>query len=59
VRVQNDLRKSTEKILLTKFGWKETEVKNHLAETAEKLGFSVEKLFSIMIIFCILQEIFK
>lgn len=59
VRVQNDLRKSTEKILLTKFGWKETEVKNHLAETAEKLGFSVEKLFSIMIIFCLVQEIFR
>lgn len=59
VRVQNDLRKSTEQILLTKFGWKETEVKNHLAETAEKLGFSVEKLFSILIIFCIVQEIFR
>ncbi|MCU0238614.1 MAG: sigma-70 family RNA polymerase sigma factor [Pyrinomonadaceae bacterium] len=58
VRVQNDLRKSTEKILQTKFGWKENEVKNHLAETAEKLGFSVEKLFSILIIFCIMQELF-
>jgi RNA polymerase sigma-70 factor, ECF subfamily len=58
VRVQNDLRKSTEKILQTKFGWKENEVRNNLAETAEKLGFSVEKLFSILIIFCIVQELF-
>ncbi len=58
VRVQSDLRKTTEKILQSKHGWKETEVKNHLAETAEKLGFSVEKLF-VIIIFCVVQEFFR
>jgi RNA polymerase sigma-70 factor, ECF subfamily len=57
VRVQNDLRKSTEKILQAQHGWKEEEVGKYLSATASKLGFNVEKLFVLLIV-VILQEMF-
>lgn len=58
VRVQSDLRKSTEKILQSKYGWKVEEIGKHLSATASKLGFNVEKLFTI-IIFIFVQEMFQ
>ena len=58
VRVQSDLRKSTEKILQSKHGWKAEEIGKHLSATASKLGFNVEKLFTI-IIFIFVQEMFR
>ncbi len=58
VRVQSDLRKSTEKILQSKYGWKAEEIGKHLSATASKLGFNVEKLFTI-IIFIFVQEMFR
>lgn len=50
VRVQSDIRKSVEKELKKTHGWSDGEVKRHLAETAEKLGFSLEKMFAVMVV---------
>jgi RNA polymerase sigma-70 factor, ECF subfamily len=58
VRVQSDLRKSTEKILQSKHGWQAAEVVKYLSATASKLGFNVEKLF-VVLIFVIVQEMFN
>lgn len=58
VRVQTEIRKSVEKILKNKHGWNEKEVKQNLSETASKLGISFEKMFTLLIIFAIVQEIF-
>lgn len=59
VRVQGELRKSVEKILAEKHGWKENEVKLHLAETASKLDISLEKMFGLWLIAIIVQEILR
>lgn len=59
VRVQTEIRKSVEKILKNQHGWSEKEVKNYLSETASKLGINLEKLFTILIIFFFVQEIFE
>ncbi|HMS39606.1 MAG TPA: sigma-70 family RNA polymerase sigma factor [Pyrinomonadaceae bacterium] len=58
VRVQTEIRKSVEKILKNKHGWNEKEVKQNLSETASKLGISFEKMFTLLIIFALVQEIF-
>lgn len=58
VKVQSELRKATEKLLQTEYGWKAEEVSRNLSETASKLGFSVEKLF-VLLIFTIVQEMFR
>ncbi len=59
VRVQTEIRKSVEKILKNRHGWSEKEVKNYLSETASKLGINLEKMFTILIIFTLVQEIFE
>ncbi len=59
VRLHGDLRKSVEKILAERHGWKENEVKHHLAETASKLDISFEKMFSLMVIICLLQDFLR
>lgn len=58
VRVQAEIRKSVERILRSAHGWSEEEVKRYLAETASKLGISFEKLFTILLICAVVQEIF-
>jgi RNA polymerase sigma-70 factor, ECF subfamily len=58
VKVQGELRKTTEKILQSEHGWKADEVNRNLSETASRLGFSVEKLF-LLVIFVIVQEMFR
>lgn len=58
VRVQTEIRKSVEQILKNRHGWNEEEVKRCLSETASKLGISFEKLFAILLIFALVQEIF-
>jgi RNA polymerase sigma-70 factor, ECF subfamily len=58
VKVQAELRKTTEKTLQTEHGWKTEEVSRNLSNTASKLGFSVEKLF-VLLIFTIAQEMFR
>ncbi len=59
VRIQTEVRKSVEKILQTKHGWKQAEVKHHLSETASKLGISFEKLFTILLVLTLVQESFR
>ena len=59
VRVQTEIRKSVEKILKNRHGWSEREVKRYLSETAEKLGINLEKMFAILLIFALVQEIFE
>lgn len=59
VRVQTEVRKSLEKILIAEYGWKEEEVKRTLAETASKLDLSIEKLLAVLIFAIFLQEMFR
>lgn len=56
VRVQSEIRKAVEKSLREKRGWTESEVKGHLAETASKLGISVERLFAALLALAVLQD---
>lgn len=56
VRIQNEIRKSVEKELRKTHGWSETEVKRHLAETAAKLGLSLEKMFATLIALAVVQD---
>ena len=58
VRIQTEIRKSVEKILVGEKHWKPEEVKRYLAETASKLDLSVEKLFGILLIFALVQDCF-
>lgn len=59
VRIQQDLRKSVEKALADKHGWKQEEVKKHLADSASKLDISLEKMFGILVLTMLLQDFFK
>lgn len=59
VRVQQELRKSAEKKLAEKYGWKPEEVKKHLAESASRLDISLEKMFGLLICAALLQDLFK
>jgi RNA polymerase sigma-70 factor (ECF subfamily) len=59
VRIQTEIRSSVEKLLKTQHNWSEDEVKRYLAETASKLGISLEKLVTILIIFAFVQEILR
>jgi RNA polymerase sigma-70 factor (ECF subfamily) len=59
VRIQAEIRKSVEKILQNRHHWSEEEVKRYLAETASKLGISLEKLATVLIIFALLQEVLR
>lgn len=59
VRVQTEIRKSVEKTLKNRHGWSDAEVKRYLSETATKLGINLEKMFTILIIFSLVQEIFR
>ena len=58
-RMQTEIRKSVEKILKTKHGWSEEEVKRNLADAASKLGINLEKMFAILIVLTLVQEIFE
>lgn len=59
VRVQSEIRKSVEKILCEKHGWKKEEVKRYMSETASKLDLSVEKLFGLLILAALVQEFWR
>jgi len=58
-RIQNELRKTTEKILIAEKGWRHEEVKRHLADTAAKLDIGLEKTFAILTVCALLQEFFQ
>jgi RNA polymerase sigma-70 factor (ECF subfamily) len=57
VRVQSDIRKAVEKSLRSKHGWSDGEVKKYLAETAAGLGISFEKMFGVLILAAIVQDL--
>ena len=57
-RMQKEIRKATEKILMTEHGWKHEEVKRFLSETAAKLDVGLEKLFAVLLICACVQETF-
>lgn len=59
VRIQTEIRKAVEKLLKTEHNWSEEEVKRYLAETASKLGISLEKLVTVLIICALLQEVLR
>jgi RNA polymerase sigma factor (sigma-70 family) len=59
VRIQTDIRKAVERILQSNHHWSEEEVKRYLAETASKLGISLEKLVAVLIIFALVQEVWR
>lgn len=58
-RMQTEIRKSVEKILKAEHGWNEDEVKRHLSETASKLGINLEKMFVLLIVLTLVQEILE
>lgn len=58
-RMQTEIRKAVEKILKAERGWTEDEVKRHLSETASKLGINLEKMFALLIVLTIVQEILE
>lgn len=56
-RVQADIRKKVEKGLRDRHGWTESEVKNHLSETALSLGVNLETMFAIMTVLVLVQDL--
>ena len=56
VRVQSEIRKLVEKELKKTHGWSEGEIKRYLAETAARLGVSLEKMFAVLIVAAVLQD---
>lgn len=59
VRIQTEIRKSVERILQKQHGWRQEEVKRHLADAASKLGMNFEKLLAVTVICVVVQEIFE
>ena len=49
-------RKLVEKELKKTHGWSEGEIKRYLAETAARLGVSLEKMFAVLIVAAVLQD---
>ena len=58
-RLQKEIRKSVEKILQTTHGWQQEEVRRYLSEAASKLGITFERLFVILLVLALVQDIFK
>ena len=59
VRIQTDIRKSVEKSLRARHGWKEEEVKKYLADAAASLGMSFEKLLGLLIAAMLVQDLWS
>ena len=57
VRVQSEIRKAVERELKRTHGWNDGEVKRYLSETAAKLGFSLEKMFAVLIALAVVQDL--
>jgi RNA polymerase sigma-70 factor (ECF subfamily) len=55
-RIQADIRKLVEKGLRERHGWTETEVKNHLSETAASLGINLETMFAALTFAVLVQD---
>ncbi len=57
-RIQTDIRKAVERILRERHGWSGGEIKRYLSETAARLGLNVEKLFTVMLIIALVQDLY-
>jgi len=57
VRVQNEIRKAVEKGLKTRHGWSDSEVKRHLSDTAAGLGINFEKMFAVLLLAAVVQDL--
>jgi len=56
-RIQADVRKSVEKELKKNHGWSDGEVKKYLADTASKLGVSLEKMLAVLMLAALVQDL--
>jgi RNA polymerase sigma-70 factor (ECF subfamily) len=56
VRIQTDVRKSVEKILISEHGWKREEVRRYLTDAASKLDVGLERMFAVLLFFALVQE---
>jgi RNA polymerase sigma-70 factor (ECF subfamily) len=59
VRIQTEMRKSVEKILIAEHGWKKEEVKRYLTEAASKLDVGLERMFAVLLCLALVQEFWK
>jgi len=58
VRIQTDVRKSVERILIAEHGWKKEELKRYLTDAASKLDVGLERMFAVLLAFALVQECF-
>ena len=58
-RIQTEMRKWVEKILVKDFGWTPEETKRHLTDAASKLDIGVEKMFALWLCACVVQEFLR
>lgn len=56
VRIQTDVRKSVEKILIAEHGWQKEEVKRYLTDAASKLDVGLERMFAVLLVFALVQD---
>ncbi|MFN2413322.1 MAG: sigma-70 family RNA polymerase sigma factor [Pyrinomonadaceae bacterium] len=57
-RLHSEIRKAVEQALRTKHGWGESEIKRHLSDAAAQLGVSLEKMFTILMIVALMQDLY-
>jgi RNA polymerase sigma-70 factor (ECF subfamily) len=55
-RIQTEIRRSVERELRERRGWTDSEVKESLAESAMRLGTSIEKMIGALIFLAFLQD---
>lgn len=56
-RLHGEIRGAVEKALRDRHGWNDGEIHKYLADTAAKLGMSVEKLFAVLVTAGVLQDL--
>ncbi|MGH9945962.1 MAG: RNA polymerase sigma factor [Pyrinomonadaceae bacterium] len=57
VRIQTEIRKSVERELKKNHGWQDAEVKKYLADTASKMGVSLEKMLALLTLAALMQDL--
>jgi len=55
-RLQTEIRKSVEKILIAERGWTKEEVTRHLSDAASKLDVGLERMFALLLCAALVQE---
>lgn len=56
-RLHSEIRKRVERSLREQHGWSENEVKRYLSDAASKLGVSFEKLFVLLVLSALVQDL--